>query len=103
MAIAIDPVCLMEVDTGDPPGGHSEYESTDYYFCSPGCKVAFDRDPDHVLSGRAWRRWTTGTPMTQARSLAAPPAVSWVTSSACSACGPRWIDDSEPDGQVLPA
>ena len=51
MAIAIDPVCLMEVDTGNPPGGHSEYESTDYYFCSPGCKVAFDRDPEHVLSG----------------------------------------------------
>ena len=51
MAVAIDPVCLMEVDTVDPPGGHSEYESTDYYFCSPGCKVAFDRDPEHVLSG----------------------------------------------------
>jgi YHS domain-containing protein len=51
MAIAIDPVCLMEVDTVDPPGGHSEYESTDYYFCSRGCKVAFDRDPEHVLSG----------------------------------------------------
>jgi len=51
MAVAIDPVCLMEVDTDNPPGGHSEYEGTDYYFCGPGCKVAFDRDPEHVLSG----------------------------------------------------
>ena len=51
MAIAIDPVCLMEVDTGNPPGGHSEYQGSDYYFCGPGCKVAFDRDPQHVLSG----------------------------------------------------
>ena len=51
MAVATDPVCLMEVDTENPPGGHSEYQGTDYYFCGPGCKVAFDRDPEHVLSG----------------------------------------------------
>ena len=51
MAIAIDPVCLMEVDTENPPGGRSEYQGTAYYFCGRGCKVAFDRDPEHVLSG----------------------------------------------------
>ncbi len=51
MAVAIDPVCLMEVDTDNPPGGHSEYRGSDYYFCGPGCKVAFDRDPGHILSG----------------------------------------------------
>ena len=51
MAIAVDPVCLMEVDTENPPGGQSEYQGTSFYFCGPGCKVAFDRDPEHVLSG----------------------------------------------------
>ena len=51
MAVATDPVCLMEVDTENPPGGHSEYNGTDYYFCGRGCKVAFDREPEHVLSG----------------------------------------------------
>ena len=51
MATAIDPVCLMEVDTDNPTGGRSEYQGTTYYFCAPGCKVAFDRDPEHVLSG----------------------------------------------------
>ena len=51
MATAIDPVCLMEVDTSNPPGGQSEYQGTQYYFCGRGCKVAFDRDPEHVLSG----------------------------------------------------
>ena len=51
MAIATDPVCLMEVDTENPPGGQSEHQGTSYYFCGPGCKVAFDRDPEHVLSG----------------------------------------------------
>ena len=51
MAAAIDPVCRMVVDTENPPGGHSEYQGTYYYFCGPGCKVAFDRDPVYVLSG----------------------------------------------------
>ena len=51
MATAIDPVCLMEVDTDNPTGGQSEYQGTTYYFCAPGCRVAFERDPEHVLSG----------------------------------------------------
>ena len=51
MAVAIDPVCLMEVDIATPPGGQSEYQGTSYYFGGPGCKVAFDRDPEHVLTG----------------------------------------------------
>ncbi len=51
MATAIDPVCLMEVDTANPSGGQSEYQGTHYYFCGRGCKVTFDRDPEHVLSG----------------------------------------------------
>ena len=28
MATEIDPVCRMEVDTDNPPGGASEYEGT---------------------------------------------------------------------------
>jgi len=51
MATATDPVCLMAVDTSNPPGGQSEYRGVNYYFCGPGCKAAFDRDPEHVLSG----------------------------------------------------
>lgn len=51
MATAIDPVCQMVVDTSAPRGGESEYQGQRYYFCGPGCKVAFDRDPEHVLSG----------------------------------------------------
>ena len=51
MATATDPVCQMVVDISNPPGGQSEYKGRQYYFCGPGCKVAFDRDPEHVLSG----------------------------------------------------
>ena len=51
MATAIDPICQMDVDTGNPPGGQSEHEGTTYYFCAPGCKVAFDNEPEKYLSG----------------------------------------------------
>jgi YHS domain-containing protein len=51
MAKAIDPICQMEVDTDNPPGGKSEYQGTSYYFCAPGCKRAFDQDPEKYISG----------------------------------------------------
>jgi len=50
MATAIDPVCKMDVDTDNPPGGQSEHQGTDYYFCAPGCKVAFDEEPEKYLT-----------------------------------------------------
>jgi len=50
MAIAIDPICQMDVDTDNPPGGQSEHEGTTYYFCAPGCKVAFDKEPEKYVS-----------------------------------------------------
>ena len=51
MATAVDPICQMDVDTDNPPGGQSEHEGTAYYFCAPGCKVAFDKEPEKYLSG----------------------------------------------------
>ena len=50
MATAIDPICKMEVDTDNPNGGSSEYNGTSYYFCAPGCKVAFDAEPEKYLA-----------------------------------------------------
>ena len=47
--VAIDPICKMEVDTSKPPGGKSEYQGSSYYFCAPGCKRAFDQDPQKYL------------------------------------------------------
>ena len=47
--MAIDPVCKMEVDTKNPPGGKSPYKGQTYYFCAPGCKKAFDRNPEKFL------------------------------------------------------
>jgi YHS domain-containing protein len=53
MAKAIDPICKMEVDTANPPGGKSDYQGTSYYFCAPGCKRSFDQDPQKYLTQQA--------------------------------------------------
>jgi YHS domain-containing protein len=39
-----DPVCGMMVDPGTA-AGKSEYNGKTYYFCAPGCKKDFDKDP----------------------------------------------------------
>jgi len=42
--MAKDPVCGMDVDP-KTAAGKSEYQGQTYYFCSPGCKKAFDKEP----------------------------------------------------------
>jgi len=49
---AIDPVCHMYVDTTKPLGGLFQYQGETYFFCGPGCKRAFEKEPDAYLSGR---------------------------------------------------
>lgn len=44
----IDPVCGMEVDPNNA-AGKSEYKGKTYYFCAPGCKKAFDQEPEKYL------------------------------------------------------
>jgi YHS domain-containing protein len=40
-----DPVCGMGVNPKEA-AGKSEYQGQTYYFCSPGCKQAFDKKPE---------------------------------------------------------
>ena len=42
--MAKDPVCGMDVDPKQA-AGKSEYQGQTYYFCSIGCKKAFDKEP----------------------------------------------------------
>jgi xanthine dehydrogenase accessory factor len=46
---AVDPVCGMTV-TADASGRPFEHEGVTYYFCCPGCRRAFERDPAAYLS-----------------------------------------------------
>ena len=48
--MAIDPVCKMTVDEASP-AATSDYRGKTYYFCAPGCKVAFDENPKRYLGG----------------------------------------------------
>lgn len=49
---AKDPVCGMMVDVKKAGGGTFEHKGTTYYFCGPGCRVAFSKDPESYLSGK---------------------------------------------------
>ena len=48
--MALDPVCKMEVDP-KTAAAEAEYEGQKYWFCAPGCKAAFERDPERYLKG----------------------------------------------------
>lgn len=50
--MARDPVCGMEVDEASA-AGRSDFRNETFYFCSPGCKKAFDRDPEKYLGSTA--------------------------------------------------
>ena len=49
---ALDPVCGMTV-TADPSGRPFEHAGTTYYFCSAGCRQAFERDPSAYVTQEA--------------------------------------------------
>lgn len=40
-----DPVCGMQIDPRKA-AGTSLYHAQTYYFCSTGCKAAFDKEPE---------------------------------------------------------
>ncbi len=44
-AQAVDPVCGMTV-AAEASGRPVRYDGVDYYFCCPGCRHAFEKDPD---------------------------------------------------------
>jgi len=46
--MAKDPVCGMMVDERKAPY-RSEYGGKTIYFCSQGCKAAFDRSPQQYV------------------------------------------------------
>ena len=43
-----DPVCGMDVDP-KTAAGKSTFQGKTYYFCSPGCKREFDKEPQKFV------------------------------------------------------
>jgi Cu+-exporting ATPase len=50
--MAIDPVCKMKVEP-ETAAATAEYKGETYYFCAPGCKMAFVKDPEKYLQADA--------------------------------------------------
>ncbi|MGD1995957.1 MAG: YHS domain-containing protein [Anaerolineae bacterium] len=48
--MAKDPVCGMKVDPKKAPA-KAEHKGETYYFCAPGCKSAFEKEPQKYLAG----------------------------------------------------
>ena len=46
--MAMDPVCGMQVDEKSAAVTY-EYQGKTYYFCAPGCKAAFVKEPEKYL------------------------------------------------------
>ena len=46
--MAVDPVCKMKVDEKTAKF-KTEYKGKTYYFCAPGCKIAFEETPEKYL------------------------------------------------------
>ncbi|MBK5190964.1 MAG: YHS domain-containing protein [Methanosarcinales archaeon] len=46
--MAIDPVCKMTVDEKTAKF-KTEYKGEAYYFCAPGCKSAFEENPEEYV------------------------------------------------------
>ena len=49
--MAVDPICKMQVDEKSAKY-RSEYKGKTYYFCAPGCKKAFDANPERYAKAR---------------------------------------------------
>lgn len=55
----IDPVCHMKVNPAKAPA-KSCHNGVEIYFCAPGCKAAFDADPDKYTTKKKksfWQRY----------------------------------------------
>ncbi len=46
--MAKDPVCKMEVDE-ETAKYKTVHKGKTYYFCAPGCKAAFEKNPSKYL------------------------------------------------------
>ncbi len=44
----MDPVCGMDVDPATATQ-KAEYQGQTYYFCAPGCRKAFEAEPEKYL------------------------------------------------------
>jgi P-type Cu+ transporter len=47
--MVVDPVCKMEVDEKEAPGGKARFWGKVFYFCNKKCRATFQRDPQKYV------------------------------------------------------
>jgi len=89
---AVDPVCGMTVVKANAKATF-DYKGTTYYFCNPGCKDAFAKEPEKYLKAQAPAPATPmshmggGMMMHQAQAGAAAPAAGCSCQGGCKMMG----------------
>ncbi len=86
--VVTDPVCGMDVTSGDAAGGRAEHGGTTYWFCNPGCRERFIADPARFLHASAPAPVGPG-PDEDTRIYTCPmdPEVRQVGPGSCPKCG----------------
>ena len=102
-AASRDPVCGMDVDPKEAPGGSAQYAGTTYWFCSPSCREKFVADPKRYVSVPR-----TTTSATDDRIYTCPmhPEVRQPGPGSCPICGmalePMTVSaDEGPDPELV--
>src|SRR4030042_3025446 len=89
---AVDPVCGMTVVKANAKATF-DYKGTTYYFCNPGCKDAFAKEPEKYLKGQApapaapMSHMGGGMMTHQAQGTAAMPAAGCSCQGGCKMMG----------------
>jgi YHS domain-containing protein len=83
---AVDPVCGMTVVKANAKATF-DYKGTTYYFCNPGCKDSFVKDPEKYLKAQAaapaGQMGQMGGGMMMHQGQAAAPAAGAAAGCAC--------------------
>jgi YHS domain-containing protein len=87
---AIDPVCGMTVVKANAKATY-DYKGTTYYFCNPGCKDAFIKEPEKYLkaaaAGAAGAKAVAGQPMPMGQMGGHMAMMKHEGMACCAMCG----------------
>src|SRR5579863_1624243 len=85
-APALDPVCGMRVDP-QHAAGKATYHGQSYYFCSNGCRVKFEGDPERYLHPGAQPEPMATTAAAIEYTCPMHPEVRQIGPGSCPKCG----------------
>jgi len=83
---AVDPVCGMTVVKANAKATF-DYKGTTYYFCNPGCKESFAKDPEKYLKAQQAKAAAVAAPMVHKEVEGFPLEMKHGSMAGCPMCG----------------